>query len=437
MIATIQPSVIKGTVHAAASKSSMQRACAAALVQPGITVLANAGDSNDDRAAIDVIQKLGAKVTPLPGRMLKIESHGVHPALNEMNCGESGLGVRMFTPIAALSASPVTISGSGSLLVRPMNFFDEILPLLGVQIQTNNGKLPFNIQGPLNPANIEIDGSLSSQFLTGLLMAYSGANASDVSIKVIDLKSRPYIDLTLQVMRAFGMKLPENRNYREFYFSSDAKTALPTSNRNYTIEGDWSGAAFLLVAGAVAGEVDVPGIMNTSTQADKKIVDALLDAGAEVSVRDDGVFVKRGKLEAFSFDATDCPDLFPPLAALAAHCNGISRIRGLKRLKHKESDRGVTLQEEFDKLSTRIALDDDDMLVYGNGGVFVKDHILHSHHDHRIAMACAVACLPADFYAEIRNAEAINKSYPDFFEHLKSLGADVALRENSGAFKNT
>ena len=122
--------------------------------------------------------------------------------------------------------------------------------------------------------------------------------------------------------------------------------------------------------------------------------------------------------------------------ALAAHCNGITRIRGLKRLKHKESDRGVTLQEEFDKLSTRIDLNDDEMLVYGNGGVFVKNHVLNSHHDHRIAMACAVACLPADFYAEIRNAEAVNKSYPDFFEHLKSLGADVSLNESgSGAFQ--
>jgi 3-phosphoshikimate 1-carboxyvinyltransferase len=428
VIATIQPSAVKGMVHAAASKSSMQRACAAALVQRGTTTLINAGTSNDDQAAIDVIQKLGAKVTALPGGKLKIESNGVNPALNEMNCGESGLGVRMFTPIAALSDKAITINGTGSLLTRPMNFFDEILPLLGVQIKTNNGKLPFHIHGPLKPASIEIDGSLSSQFLTGLLMAYAGSNATDVSIKVIDLKSRPYIDLTLQVMRAFGMKLPENKNYREFYFNNEPHAVEP-ADRIYTVEGDWSGAAFLLVAGAVAGEVDVPGILNTSTQADKKIVDALLDAGADVSVRDNGVAVKRGKLEAFSFDATDCPDLFPPLVALAAHCKGITRIRGLRRLKHKESDRGVTLQEEFDKLSTRIDLHDDEMLVHGNGGVFVKNHILNSHHDHRIAMACAVACLHADFYAEIRNAEAINKSYPDFFAHLKSLGADVATSD--------
>lgn len=430
MKATIQPSVIHGVVQAAASKSSMQRACAAALVRTGTTMLSNPGTSNDDLASLDVIQKLGATLTKVADGRLEIKSKGVHPVSGELNCGESGLGIRMFTPVMALSERPLQVTGTGSLLTRPMDFFDEIFPLLGIRITTNRGKLPFNIQGPLQPANITIDGSLSSQFLTGLLMAYAGAAARDVTITVKDLKSRPYIDLTLQVMKAFGLPVPMNRNYEAFYFGHST-VANDNAVVNYTVEGDWSGAAFLLVAGAIAGEVEVNGILNTSTQADKKIVDAILDAGAHVLVSDDKVSVKRGKLEPFQFDATDCPDLFPPLVALAAHCNGVTRIRGLKRLKHKESDRGLTLQEEFDKLSTRISLNDDEMLVYGNGGVFVKNHILNSHHDHRIAMACAVACLPADFYVEIRNAEAVNKSYPGFFEHLKSLGADVNLQDTS------
>lgn len=421
MIATIQPSAVGGIVQAPASKSSMQRACAAALVQGGTTILTNPGNSNDDLAALDVIQKLGATVTALEDGRLQISSKGVRPTSDTLQCGESGLGVRMFTPIAALSGQPLEITGTGSLLSRPMNFFDEILPLLGVSLRSNQGKLPFHLKGPLRPADISIDGSLSSQFLTGLLMAYAGAGASGVTITVNNLKSKPYIDLTLQVMKAFGMHVPENRGYKAFYFP--APQAVPDSNgsRSYAVEGDWSGAAFLLVAGAIAGAVDVRGILNTSAQADKKIVDALLDAGAGVTVSDDRVQVKRGRLEAFTFDATDCPDLFPPLVALAAHCQGITRIRGLRRLKHKESDRGATLREEFDKLSTRIDLNDDEMLVYGNGGVFVKNHILNSHHDHRIAMACAVACLRADFGTEIRNAEAVNKSYPDFFRHLEGI----------------
>ena len=159
-------------------------------------------------------------------------------------------------------------------------------------------------------------------------------------------------------------------------------------------------------------------------------MDALLDAGAEVLVSDDKVIVHRSKLDGFDFNATDCPDLFPPLVALAAHCNGISRIRGLRRLKHKESDRGITLKEEFAKLSTQIDLNDDEMLVHGNGGVFVKNQVLNSHHDHRIAMACAVACIQSDFDVQIRHAEAVNKSYPDFWQHMKKLGAAITGATN-------
>jgi 3-phosphoshikimate 1-carboxyvinyltransferase len=316
-----------------------------------------------------------------------------------------------------------------------MDFFDEVLPKLGVSIESKKGRLPLQIKGPLLPRNIEIDGSLSSQFLTGLLMAFSASDASGVSIKVKNLKSRPYIDLTLAVMKEFGLKVPVNNQYEEFCFTSsgnnhDDKKNDPSPVR-YTVEGDWSGAAFLLVAGAIAGSVEVKGIHNTSTQADKKIVDAILDAGADVHVEDDRISVKKKVLEAFEFNATDCPDLFPPLVALAAYCKGITRIRGLRRLKHKESDRGLTLKEEFEKLSTQIDLNDDEMLVHGNGGVFVKNAFLNSHHDHRIAMACAVASLQSDFPVLIRNPEAVRKSYPNFFSDLKKLNAEIERQESS------
>jgi 3-phosphoshikimate 1-carboxyvinyltransferase len=423
MNVTISPSAVNGIIQAPTSKSSMQRACAATLLTKGRSIIKNPGFSNDDKAAMDVIQKLGAKIT-VDSSQLTVDSEGVSPSLLEINTGESGLGVRMFTPIAALSEKEILISGHGSLMERPMNFFDEILPKLGVKVESNNGKLPMKIKGPLKPSTIEIDGSLSSQFLTGLLMAFSAADAKDVSIKVNNLKSRPYVDLTLHVMKEFGMKVPQNKNYEEFYFANTTVNCH-LSSVNYTVEGDWSGGAFLLVAAAVAGDVTVNGLQNISTQADKKIIDALLDAGADVTVSNDSIHIKKNKLEGFSFDATDCPDLFPPLVALAANCKGITKIRGLKRLKHKESDRGVTLKEEFDKLSTQIDLNDDEMLVYGNGGVFVKNHTLNSHNDHRIAMAVAVACLNADFDVEIRNAEAVNKSYPEFYHHLEKLGVKL------------
>ena len=421
MIVSVAPSQISGSIYAAAGKSSMQRACAAALVRQGKTVIQNPGKSNDDLAALDVIQKLGAVITQETDGSITIVSNGVAPESNEVNCGESGLGIRMFTPVAALASKQITLNGSGSLLTRPLDFFDDILPQLGVQTQSNNGKLPLTIKGPLQPADIEVDGSLSSQFLTGLLMAYGAAGADNVSIKVKDLKSKPYIDLTLRVMEDFGWQV-ENRNYEEFVFTSAPEKTTPETI-TYAVEGDWSGAAFLLVAGAIAGNITVRGLQVDSTQADKAILQALAASGCRLSVRYDEIETGPLPLKAFHFDATDCPDLFPPLVALAAYCEGTTVIEGAGRLTHKESNRAVTLQEEFGKMGIEIRLQDDLMLVTGTGKL--KQAATHSHHDHRIAMACAVAALKAEGPVTIAEADAINKSYPGFYQHLQSLGATV------------
>ena len=425
MIVTIQPSTIQGVVKAPTSKSSMQRACAAALLTAGTTQILCPGKSNDDLAALDTIQKLGARVVHNEDGSLIIFSEGVLPALNTINCGESGLGIRMFTPIAALCKEQITIDGTGSLVNRPMGFFDDIFPKLQISIQSNNGRLPLQIKGPLVPADIEVDGSLSSQFLTGLLMAYGAAGAKNVTIRVNKLTSRPYIDLTLQVMKHFGVHV-ENENYDSFHFSSQAGSYSPST---YTIEGDWSGGAFLLVAGAIAGDIIVKGLDIFSTQADKAIVQALMSCGAKLSVSDNIIEVGPATLRSFHFDATDCPDLFPPLVALASYCSGTTVIEGVKRLEHKESNRSLTLQEEFEKMGVMIELQGDKMLIHG--GKTVKGAKVHSHHDHRIAMACGVAALKAEGETSIDDAEAIDKSYPDFFEDLLSLGTVIDIKKSS------
>lgn len=421
----------------------MQRACAAALLRKGETIILNPGHSNDDKAAIGIIKALGAEVEHI-NEALKVTSHGIypvekeiHPVEKEINCGESGLSIRMFTPLVALSDKEITINGSGSLVMRPMDFFDEILPKLGVKIKSNNGKLPIHVQGPLLPANIEIDGSLSSQFLTGLLMAYGASlnpsargtldsHSTVVSIKVRNLKSKPYIDLTLDVMKQFGLRVPENKNYEEFIFYNEYPRNQSTSQPiNYTVEGDWSGGAFLLVAGAIAGPITVRGLDLTSTQADKSIVDALMAANAGIAMDVKGIQLHPAEMNGFYFDATDSPDLFPPLVALAAYCKGDTTIKGVNRLTHKESNRALTLQDEFDKMGVTIDLQDDYMVIHG--GEIVKGADVHSHHDHRIAMACAVAGLKADSEMVIEEAQAVKKSYPDFYNDLKKLGADVSL----------
>ncbi|NBO49585.1 MAG: 3-phosphoshikimate 1-carboxyvinyltransferase [Chitinophagia bacterium] len=423
MIATVHPSYINGTVRAPRSKSDMQRATAAALLHNGRTVIKDPGRSNDDLAALEVIQKLGATVLDKV-EYINIESRGVNPSNNEINCGESGLGVRMFTPIAALSSNELLVAGSGSLLKRPMNFFDDIFPLLGIKIQSNEGKLPMKIHGPLQPSNIEVDGSLSSQFLTGLLMAYAASDASGVTITVNDLKSKPYIDMTLRVIKSFGMKLPLVKNYREFIFENSHHD-YSENDITYAVEGDWSGAAFLFVAGAIANEIRVEGMREDSVQADKKILEAIKDAGAKI-IYADGVYkITPSILNAFEFDATECPDLFPPLVALAAYCRGITKIKGANRLTHKESNRALTLQDVFGKMGIEIELKDDWMFVHG--GSPLQPASVHSHHDHRIAMAAAVAALKATGPIVIEEAEAINKSYPAFYNDIISLGATIRI----------
>ncbi|HEX8315408.1 MAG TPA: 3-phosphoshikimate 1-carboxyvinyltransferase [Flavisolibacter sp.] len=424
MQVTISPATIKGTITAPASKSAMQRACAAALLKGGHTVLQNPGISADDKAALEIIQQLGARVQHENGNVL-IDSHGVEPVSNEINCGESGLSSRMFASIAALSKTPVTINGQGSLLKRPFSFFTEVLPQLGVECNSQNGLLPLEVKGPLQPANIEIDGSLSSQFLTGLLFAYSAAGAQDVAITVKDLNSKPYIDLTLQVMKDFGLPVPANENYESFQFKSQPTDRLTSQSINYSVEGDWSGGAFLLVAGVIAGDIIVKGLDVFSSQADKAVLQPLMQTGAHISIEEDQIHVRKSKLKAFHFNATDCPDLFPPLVALAAYCDGTSVIEGVHRLTHKESNRALTLQEEFGKMGVEILLQEDMMVIKGQGKIIGAD--VHSRHDHRIAMACAVAALGAQGDTTIEEAEAVNKSYPQFWEHLQNLSATVSL----------
>ena len=426
----VHPAKVAGIITAPASKSSMQRAAAAALVSGGLSSIANPGISNDDQASIGVITALGARVEKLADGRLQIDASNIlmNAPETKVHFGESGLGIRMFTSIAALREGKIHIDGEGSLRSRPMDFFDETLPKLGVAIKSNGGKLPLEIKGPLVPKDITIDGSLSSQFLTGLLLAYAAADAKDVTITVENLKSRPYVDLTLKVMQDFGLKVPVNNRYESFYFEKDSK-AKTKSTVAYQVEGDWSGGAFLLVAGAISGALTVKGLDPYSTQADKAVLQALADTGCQLSVAAEEIEVAPpglGKeLQPFHFNATDCPDLFPPLVALAAYCKGKSVIEGVTRLAHKESNRALTLQEEFAKLGILIELQDDLMIIEGTG-IIKGNTATHSRHDHRIAMAAAIAALGATGAVEIEEAAAVKKSYPNFYKHLEQLGVTLS-----------
>jgi 3-phosphoshikimate 1-carboxyvinyltransferase len=410
----IDPSAIKGALKAPASKSMTQRAIAAALLADGQSIIYNPSYCDDSLAAMSIAVGLGARVQPQVNE-LKINGSVI---LKEpkLNCGESGLAIRMFSPIAALYPDEITMVGAVSLKKRPMFMIEEALNQLGVKCNSSGGFLPLTIQGPITGGRCEIDGSVSSQLLTGLLMALPLAG-DDSEIKVNNLKSKPYIDMTIQILKSFGITI-HNSGYSLFQIPGNQKY-IP---QNYTVEGDWSGGAFLLVAGAISGHLTVQGLRSDSMQSDIAVISALEKAGAVIKISENQVEISKSGLKSFNFDATESPDLFPPLVALAAYCEGRSDIKGVSRLVFKESDRAKTLKEEFGKMNIAIEIKNDVMSV--TGGKLQGAHV-ESHDDHRIAMAVAVAALGATGRVYIRDSQCVAKSYPGFFDDLRHLGALV------------
>ena len=410
----LEPSIIKGTIKAPASKSMTQRAIAAALLADGQSIIHNPSYCDDSLAAMSIAVGLGARVEPQVNE-LKINGSAI---LKEpkLNCGESGLAIRMFSPIAALYPAEIKMVGSNSLKKRPMFMIEEALNQLGVKCTSSGGFLPLTIEGPIVGGFCEIDGSVSSQLLTGLLMALPLATGNS-EIRVNNLKSKPYIDMTIQILKSFGITV-ENKDYNLFRIKGNQKY-VPHS---YIVEGDWSGAAFLLVAGAINGQLSVSGLRSDSMQSDKSIVNALEKAGAHIISGEDQIEITRSELKAFEFDATESPDLFPPLVALASYCEGKSTIKGVSRLIYKESDRAKAIKEEFGKMGIKIEIDDDLMYVIGGKPQGAR---VESHDDHRIAMAIAITSLGASGKVSIRDSQCVAKSYPGFFDDLRHVGAIV------------
>lgn len=411
----LNSSKISGSINAPASKSVMIRAVAASLLAAGTSQLSNPSFCADSLAALRIVDTLGADVKTNKECVSMRGTGGFTTEgfkKNTIDCGESGLCMRMFTPIVSLAPYRFIVEGSGSLRSRPMETL-ETLSLMGGVCETNKGYPPVIIRGPIRGGAVTLNGSKTSQFLTGLLMA-APLCKEDTNIEVMDLKSKPYVEMTIDLLKRFGVVINHNEDLTSFRIKGNQRYEAQT----YTIEGDWSGAAFLLVAGAIAGSIKMKGLKTDSFQADKAVLDGLTRAGALVEIADDYILVRKGELMAFEFDATDCPDLVPPLTALAAHCQGKSIIHGVERLKHKESNRSAALVSEFSRLSIKIELFDDRMEIYGGKPI---GNLVDSHNDHRIAMACAVASLNGERPVVIENYQCVAKSYPDFFRDIHSV----------------
>ena len=407
---TIHPSQVSGEVRPPCSKSYAQRALAAALLSDGESTLSNIELCDDTRYAMNVITGLGASVRQT-GPTEYVIRGGLAPITDTINTGESGLATRLFTPIAALCDRRMTITGTGTMLRRPIGMMIDPLRNLGVQVRSN-GYLPITVQGPLRGGETDVEAYVSSQFLTGLLMSLPLAEG-DTILHVEQPNSLPYLAVTVDLASKFRIRM-EHNGFREFF--------IPGGQHYHPaklhIEGDWSSAAFMLVAGAIAGEVTAKRMNTLSLQADLAIIQALTKAGAVIITTPDEITVRKRELTGFDFDATQRPDLFPILAVLGANCEGTTHIRGVNRLVYKESNRAEAIVSEYTKLGMDVALEDDVMTVRGGS---LSGGTIDSCNDHRIAMAAAIAALAASGPVTITNAQAVTKSYPRFWDDLDSI----------------
>jgi 3-phosphoshikimate 1-carboxyvinyltransferase len=447
------------------SKSFAQRAIIAAALADGVSHLRGYTACGDNEAALDVAKALGADVQ-LDGSTITIKgiaaSRGLLSGLAAgdhatVHVGESGLLARMIIPLMAqLHEGPVEVTGEKTLLKRPLTGAREILEVFGCGVKEilrcaqddreDAVRVPLTVEGPLKSGGrVVISGRHGSQLITGLLMALSFAE-KNTTLVVNDPKSIPYIFITLEVLKKFGVKIGNEMLGGRDFLESNGDWSLCTEMvfkvrggqrlkaTDIDLEGDWSAAANFLVAGAVFGKVEVAGLDTTSLQADLSIMDILMDAGASLSQVDGArgnIAVQRAPLRAFNVDASNCPDLFPVISVLAAFCQGTSRIAGLGRLANKESDRAKAILEMLTQMGVEAHRKDDELVVKGYSLVqrllgqssgescqpgLLKGGEYTSHHDHRMVMALKVASLGADGPIIIDDEDCVAKSFPSFKE---------------------
>ena len=445
-----------GGLQMPASKSFAQRAMVAAALAGGTSHLEGYSPCGDNESALAAIRRLGAKAV-VNGSTLEITGIGAFEGclgIREINTGESGFLTRMLIPVlSAIADGPVRVTGERTLLNRPLSGAHDIMASFGVRLipeDTKDGQrktdccVPLTVRGPLVPGRADVSGKGGSQLISGLLAALP-LSGNRSTVYVHEPRSIPYMFITVDVLRKFGIEIgSEMEGGDDFLQTQDwgLCTGVTFKMRgrqhyhaaDFRIEGDWSGAANFLVAGAIFGDVEVEGLDTRSLQADISIMDILMDAGASLSQLEGDspstgpLHVTRAPLCAFEADLNNCPDLFPIVAVLAAFCPGRSRVLGVERLRHKETDRAAAISEMLVQMGVPVTVDGDEMTIEGMAfpqrlltGNLLKGGKYTSHADHRMVMALKVASLGADGPVEIDDTACVAKSFPGFMELFDKL----------------
>jgi 3-phosphoshikimate 1-carboxyvinyltransferase len=413
-------SKLKGDVDAPSSKSYTHRAIIAASLARGKSKISNITYSDDIHATIDAVKAMGAKVE-LHDHYCYVDGVKKVKKVHEpVNCNESGSTLRFMIPVFALSNKKFTMTGKDSLMRRPLDIYKEIFTSQGDSYEFENNSL--TIDGRLLAKTYEIDGTISSQFLTGLMFALPLLK-EDSTIKIKNrLESKSYIDITIDLLEEFGIKIKE---IDEGYFIKGNQSYQAV---DYAVEGDYSQAAFFLVGGQLNGAIRINNLEHDSPQGDQVIVDIIREMKGRVIYAEEGLVCEKTKTKATKIDIKDCPDLGPILSLLAAVSEGQTSISNIERLRMKESDRVASTVETLKALGADIRTTNHEIIIQGvpqlKGGVTVD-----SHNDHRIAMMVAIASLVSEKPITLTNPFAINKSYPNFYEEFQALGGKLQLKD--------
>lgn len=412
----IAPSTLSGTVCVPASKSVCHRAVICAGLAEGTSKISGILLSDDIIATMHAMEALGAVIRQEGDDTLIITGTTSIPSKPlTIDCNESGSTLRFLIPLGMNDQTTMTFTGKGQLVERPLHDYFNIFEEQQIAYQTKDGHLPLSVTGGLKPGQFRLRGDVSSQFVSGLLFALPRLDGDSSIIITTEMESQGYIDLTLAMLERFGIKIINN-NYREFIVPGNQKY----QSTDYRVEGDYSQVAFWLVAGTLCNPIRCTGLNPHSLQGDKVIVDLIQQMGGKLTIEADSITASPAITHSIEIDASQCPDLVPILTVLAAVSNGITRIIKAGRLRIKECDRLKAIAQELNKLGADIREHEDSLTIVGCPTL--KGGVVHSWHDHRIAMALAIASTLCQTMVTIEHSECVSKSYPDFWKDFHMLG---------------
>ena len=422
----IKPNILNGTIEIPPSKSYSHRAViAAALAEGGKkSKIDNLKFSVDITTTTDIMENWGAKINREESSLEIIGNGGkIVPKDKHVQCNESGSTIRFLIPIGITNENELIFDGKGKLVDRPLDSYYRIFDKQGIFYKNENGKLPLTVNGKLKAGNYEIDGNISSQFITGLLYSLPLLDGDSKLTINKNLESKGYIDLTLEILKLAGIEIMNN-DYKSF----DIKGNQVYKPFDYTVEGDYSQVAFWIVAGIISAnrnnEVKCLHVNKNSLQGDREIIEIVQRMGANLEIFDDYVIVKPSKTKGTVIDISQCPDIGPILTVLGALSEGETRIINGERLRIKESDRITSIKTELNKLGANVAEEGDSLIIQGVEG-FTGGVTVNAWNDHRIAMSLAIASTRCEKEIILEEAESVRKSYPHFWDDFVKMGGEI------------